>query len=234
MVTSTASRIFRRAIACACAIVLFSIAQAKEEKTYVAPPTAHARTYAAHEEDPPDKVTVAIDPYDNSAKANIFTVDYLKYGLLPVQLIISNDGDQPISVRYLKAELETGRKAKLEALTQAEVMERLFRHGEIRPHVQGPSPLPIPLPHKSKESDAQKAREELDRARFNFLAIEPHTTRAGFLFFDSSLVSDAITGSYVYVSGVRNAQGQELLYFELSVEKAESPAGTPSEAGSNK
>jgi len=234
MVSSTASRIFRRAIACACAIVLFSVAQAKEEKTYVAPLVVHARTYAAHEEDPPDKITVAIDPYDNSAKVNIFTVDYLKYGLLPVQLIISNDGDQPISVRYLKAELETGRKAKLEALTEAEVMERLFRHGEIRPHLQGPSPLPIPLPHKSKESDAQKAREELDRARFNFLAIEPHTTRAGFLFFDSSLVSDAITGSYVYVSGVRNAQGQELLYFELSVDKAESPASTPSEAGSSK
>ena len=236
MVTSAASRIFRRTIGIACAIVLLSVAQAKEEKTYVAPPVVHARTYAAHEEDPPDKITVAIDPYDDSAKANIFTVDYLKYGLLPVQLIISNDGDQPISVRYLKAELETGRKAKLEALTQSEIMERLFRHGEIRPHVQGPSPLPIPLPHKSKESDAQKAREELDRARFNFLAIEPHTTRAGFMFFDSALVSDAVTGSYIYVSGVRNAQGQELLYFELSVEKAKSPPSPPSnsEAGPGK
>jgi len=32
------------------------------------------------------------------------------------------------------------------------------------------------------------------------------------------VVSDAITGSYVYVSGVRNGEGQELLYFEIPLE----------------
>jgi hypothetical protein len=114
----------------------------------------------------------------------------------------------------------TGRKTKLEALSQSEIMDRLFRRGEVRGRGGSPVPLPIPLPHKAKESDAQKAREELDRARFNFLAVEPHSTRAGFLFFDSSLVSDAITGSYLYVNGVRNSRGEELLYFELSVERS--------------
>ena len=210
----------------ACALFLFAMAQAKEEKTYVAPPVLHARTYAAHDEQPLEKVTVAVDPYDNPAKASIFTVQYLKYGLLPVQLIVSNDGDEPISFKNLKAELVTGRKAKLEALPQAEVMRRLFQHGEIRPHVSSPSPIPIPLPHKSRTSEVEKAQEELDHALFNFIAVEPHTTRAGFLFFDSSLVHDAISGSYVYVSGVRNAHGQELIYFELPLEKAEAQGST--------
>ena len=72
----------------------------------------------------------------------------------------------------------------------------------------------------------EKAQEELDHALFNFIAVEPHTTRAGFLFFDSSLVHDAISGSYVYVSGVRNAHGQELIYFELPLEKAEAQGST--------
>ncbi|HLQ50174.1 MAG TPA: hypothetical protein VK129_01675, partial [Terriglobales bacterium] len=75
-------------------------------------------------------------------------------------------------------------------------------------------------------SEVEKAQEELDHALFNFIAVEPHTTRAGFLFFDSSLVHDAISGSYVYVNGVRNSQGQELLYFELSVERAKSQGST--------
>jgi len=204
--------------AAACALFFFSVAQAKEEKVYTAPPIVHARTCAAHQEDSLDKVTIAVDAYDGPPKSDIFTVEYQKYGLLPVQLIISNDGDDAISLKGLKVELETGRKAKLEALREDEVIERLFRHGQVRPHVQGPSPLPIPLPHKSRTSDAEKAHEELDRARFSYLAVEPHTTRAGFLFFDSSLVSDATTGSYVYVSGVRNGQGQELLYFEIPLE----------------
>lgn len=217
MASIPALRICRGAAACA---LFLALAQAKEEKSYVPPPVAHARTYAEHAEDPQNKVTLAIDPYGDAAKAGIFTVDYLKYGLLPVQLVVSNDGDQAVGMRNLKAELVTGRKAKLQALTENEIMDRLFRRGEVRGHVSGPSPLPIPLPHKSKESDAQKARDELDRARFNFLAVEPHTTRAGFLFFDSSIVHDAISGAYVYVSGVRNSQGQELLYFELSMERS--------------
>jgi hypothetical protein len=214
--------------AAACALVL-SVAQAKEEKSYTPPPVVHANTYSGHMDDPENKVTLAIDPYDDDAKTGIFTVDYLKYGLLPVQLIVSNDGDQAITTKNLRAELVTGRKTKLEALSQSEIMDRLFRRGEVRGRGGSPVPLPIPLPHKAKESDAQKAREELDRACFNFLAVEPHSTRAGFLFFDSSLVSDAITGSHLYVNGVRNSRGEELLYFELSVERSKK-----SEVGSQK
>lgn len=226
MASIPVSRVCRCAAAC---VLVLSVAQAKEEKSYVPPPVVHANTFPGHTGDPENKVTLAIDPYDDAGKAGIFTVDYLKYGLLPVELIVSNDGDQAITTKNLGAELVTGRKAKLPALSENEIIDRLFRHGEVRPRVQGPSPLPIPLPHKTKESDAQKAHEELDRAFFNFLAVEPHTTRAGFLFFDSSVVNDPITGSYVYVNGVRNSRGQELLYFELSVERSKRP-----EAGSQK
>lgn len=219
MFSSSAPRILRRAIACA--VFFLSLAQAKEEKTYTAPLVVHARTYATHVEDTQNKVTVGVDPYDNAAKANIFTVEYLKYGLLPVQLIVSNDGDDAISLRDLRAELVTGKKAELEALSPDEVLRRLFQHGQIQPRVSGPSPLPIPLPHKSRTAQQEKAQAEIERARFGFIAVEPHTTRAGFLFFDAGMVHDAITRSYVYVSGVRNARGQELLYFELPLEKAE-------------
>ena len=202
-----------------CALVLLVTAEAKEEKQYVAPPAMPAHTYPAHEQDSQNKVTVAVDPYDSPARASIFTVDYLKYGLLPVYLIVSNDGDEAISMRDLRAELVTGRKAKLEALSKDEIMRLLFQHGEIQPRVSGPSPnpLPIPLPHKSRTAQQEKTQAEVERAHFNFIAIEPHTTRAGFLFFNSGAVHDATTGSYVYVNGIRNGRGEELLYFELPV-----------------
>ena len=212
-------------------LFLLATAEAKEEKTYVAPPAMPARTYVSHEEDSQNKVTVAVDAYDSPARAGIFSVEYLKFGLLPVYLIVSNDGDQAISMRDLKAELVTGRKAKLEALSTDEIMRRLFQHGEIQPRVSGPSPnpLPIPLPHKSRTAQQEKAQSEVERARFSFIAVEPHTTRAGFLFFDSGVVHDATTNSYVYVSGIHNGRGEELLYFELPLQ-----GSTKSEAGGQK
>src|SRR5260370_19366874 len=162
--------------AAACALFFFSVAQAKEEKVYTAPPIVHARTCAAHQEDPQDKVTIAVDAYDGPPKSDIFTVEYQKYGLLPVQLIISNDGDDAISLKGLKVELETGRKAKLEALREDEVIERLFRHGQVRPHVQGPSPLPIPLPTKSRTSAAEKAHKAPNPPPFPTLPSDQPTT----------------------------------------------------------
>jgi hypothetical protein len=226
MISNRVLRIVRCVLAGAA--LIFSVAQAKEEKTYIAPPPMPAHSYVSHEEDSQNKVTVAVDPYDSPARATIFSVEYLKFGLLPVYLIVSNDGDQAISMRDLRAELVTGRKAKLEALSTEEVMRRLFQHGEIQPRVSGPSPnpLPIPLPHKSRNAQQEKAQSEVERARFSYIAVEPHTTRAGFLFFDSGAVHDATTNSYVYVSGVRNGQGQELLYFELPLQPAPRLAST--------
>ena len=68
------------------------------------PKTQPAFSYPAHDHHGNENMTVALDPYDTPAKANIFVVNYREHQLLPVLLIITNDSEQPIQLADIKAE----------------------------------------------------------------------------------------------------------------------------------
>ena len=44
-------------------------------------------------------MAIAVEPYDTKEKESIFRVDYLGHGVMPVRLIVTNNGDKPISLR---------------------------------------------------------------------------------------------------------------------------------------
>jgi hypothetical protein len=186
-------------------------------KEFVMPSARPARTYPAHDEHSQEKVTVAVDPYDMGDKAEVFSTDYRRYGYLPVFFIVTNDGDQPVSLSGMKAELITVERTKLSPATNDDLMRRMSRPTPKT----GPSPLPIPIPGKKvKGSVSGKTREEIERAQFGARAVEPHSTAAGFLFFDvSDIASPALAGANFYLTGVRDAGGHELMYFEIPMEK---------------
>jgi hypothetical protein len=186
-------------------------------KEFVMPSARPAASYPAHDEHSLEKVTVAVDPYDMGDKAQIFTTDYHNYGYLPMFFIVTNDGDQPVSLTGMKAELITVQRAKLSPATNDELMRRISRPAPKT----GPSPLPIPIPGgKVKGAISGKTREEIERAQFGARAVEPHSTAAGFLFFDvSEIASPALAGANFYLTGVRDAGGKELMYFEIAMEK---------------
>ena len=52
---------------------------------------------------------------------------------------------------------------------------------------------------------------------FTAAAVEPHSTQSGFLFFDVQDVKDPVTGAHVYLTGMRDAGGSELMYFDIAV-----------------
>jgi hypothetical protein len=49
--------------------------------------------------------------------------------------------------------------------------------------------------------------------------VEPHTTRAGFLFYDVSDLPHPLRGGKLYLKELRNADGDELFYFEIPFDK---------------
>jgi hypothetical protein len=49
--------------------------------------------------------------------------------------------------------------------------------------------------------------------------VEPHSTARGFLFFDIADISNPLAGASFYLMGVRDAKGNELMYFEIPMEK---------------
>jgi hypothetical protein len=66
---------------------------------------------------------------------------------------------------------------------------------------------------------SNKQRDEIESARFAARAIEPHTTQSGFLFFDVEDIDAPLAGAQIYVSGVDDAKGNELMYFEIPMGK---------------
>ncbi len=63
---------------------------------HAAPKVQPATTFAAVEVHSEEKVAIAAEPYDSKEKESLFRVDYLSHGVMPVRLIVTNDGDRPL------------------------------------------------------------------------------------------------------------------------------------------
>jgi hypothetical protein len=163
-----------------------------------------------------EKVAVAVDPYDSDAKASIFSVKYRNYDYVPIFFVITNDGDHPISLVGMKAQLNTKDRSKLLPATTDDLLRRLSRPRRN----DRQNTLPIPLPKKEVKGGVNgKTMEEIDQAQFGAKAVEPHSTARGFLFFDVSDISDPLAGATFYLMGVQDASGKEMMYFEIPMEK---------------
>lgn len=208
------SRRVRLLLAIGLTLALVSLVAAAKDKDFVLPRAENANTYPSKDAHPTEKVTAAVDLYNTSPKDNIFITPYGQEGLLPVFLIISNDGDQPITVNNMEVQLVTGRNAKLDGLSTDDVFRRVAHiSGDTNPPARvGPIPL-----SGNKNKKAQKQYEEIQNAKFEAQAVEPHTTKSGFIFFDVQGVKQPLDGAHVYLTGVRDAGGTELMYFEIPV-----------------
>ena len=196
--------------------VLFCVSLLWAFKDFVMPKAENASTYPAKDSHPEEKITVAIDLYNTSPKDDIFNTHYVQEGILPVFLVITNDGDKPISVTKLLAQLVTASRTKLDALGADDVMRRI---GHVNASSTSPSgrTTPFPIPGGNKNKKAQQQLEEVNRARFSAFAVEPHSTQAGFLFFDIEDVRNPVQDAHIYLTGVRDASGTELMYFDIPV-----------------
>ncbi len=190
-----------------------------DDRAPALPQAFHAKTYPAHEAHEMEKLSIAADPYDMPDKAAIFVTPYRKAGILPVHLIFSNDGKQPVSLQDLKVELITVKRVKIAPATPDDLYRKLTRQTR-RGDEPSRNPLPIPLPRKKPAvSIKREYAEEIDRLRFLARAVEAGSNQSGFFFFDVEEVPNPLAGAYLYVTGLRNADGQELFYFEIPMEK---------------
>jgi hypothetical protein len=197
-------------------------------KEFVMPNIFPAKTYPAHDDHPTEKVSIAADPYDLADKAAIFNENYADKGYMPMLVVITNDSDQPIALNNLKVELITKRRDKIPAATEDDLYRRLSK---IRHRGDEPSrnPLPIPLPRKKPQVGvSKKNRDEIDASMFSAKAVAPHENQAGFFFFDVSDISQPLAGARLFINGVTGNNGQELMYFEIPMEKylGYTPPGT--------
>lgn len=181
------------------------------------PPVQPATSFAAVEVHDKEKVAIAAEPYDTKEKEEIFRVDYLSHGVMPVRLIITNNGDRPISLRDARILFQTRAGDRIQA-TEPEDVERLMTRKE-REGRKIPLPGPIPNIHTKPKASNKEIEADFDQFEYQALVVEPHTTRAGFLFYDVSELDDPLKGAKLHLHKLRDADGNELFYFEIPFDK---------------
>jgi hypothetical protein len=134
-------------------------------------------------------------------------VDLLRYGVLPVLVVIENKRGEALDLRELEINLVAadGRHA---TSVNPEDIPFLARHARRPPPVQTPIPLP-------KKGNPLNSPEIVTRA-FSAKMLPPGDSANGFFYFEAR----SEPGDKLYLNGLRDARsGQEILYFEFPLEQ---------------
>jgi hypothetical protein len=184
---------------------------------HVAPPAGEAAGYPAVDAHPQEQVVIAADPYDTKAKADIFRIDYLKYNFMPIRIIVTNNGNRPISLADARINFITAAGDRIPAAEEEDVERRV----DTIKRPDGGYKLPGPLPRIGNKSGGQTKDIDDDFHSFEYsaLSVGPHTTQAGFLFYDLEGVANPLAGGELTLRMLRNADGKELFYFEIPFQK---------------
>ncbi len=184
---------------------------------HATPAVQPATSFAAVEVHDNEKVAIAAEPYDTKQKESIFRVDYLGHGVMPVLLIVTNNGDKPISLRDARILFQTRSGDRIQAAAPEDI-ERLMTRKE-REGGRIPMPGPIPTIKLKPKASNKDIEEDFNQFEYAALVVEAHTTRAGFLFYDVSQLADPLRGSKLHLHKLMDANGKELFYFEIPFDK---------------
>jgi hypothetical protein len=200
-------------VACTLPLLVFGLAVAAAANNHTAPPVQAATTYPAVEVHEKEHVAIAVEPFDTKEKESIFRVDYLGHGVMPVRLIVTNLGDKPISLRDARILFYTAGGDRIQA-AEPEDVERLMTRAE-REGKKIPMPGPIPSIKMKPKASNKDVEADFNQFEYQALVVEPHTTRAGFLFYDVSQLDHPLQGAKLHLRELRGSDGSELFYFEI-------------------
>jgi hypothetical protein len=183
-----------------------------------APEALAANAYPAHDTHEKEHVTIGADPFDTRAKADFFRNDYPGHSLLPVRLVIANDGDAPLDLNQVRVQFIAADGTKLPAATPDELNRRLFRFKDIKERrIPG-----TPIPYRPTQVDKKILEDDKDFG-FSQTIIPPHTTASGFLFYDIKDLDDPpLKGAELYVKMIRtkgDGKDNELFGFSVPFDK---------------
>jgi len=187
-----------------------------------APPAKPASQYAANDAHPNERVTIAAEPCDDASQCSFFRLPYLEHGLLPIRVIITNDGDRALQLDEARFQFFPASGDKLSAATEEEINRRLFTFKSTKDiHI----PLD-PFPVKRTPID-KKVTEDDNDFGFQTTLVNAHSTLAGYLFYDiqdldePALVHAELTIKMIHTVGTTNdsADKQEIFAFTIPFDR---------------
>ncbi|MGH9598935.1 MAG: hypothetical protein ACRD27_03675 [Terracidiphilus sp.] len=198
-------------------LVALGLALPAAAHEHTLPPVHPAQSYAAVEIHPQEKVAIAAEPYDTKEREAIFRVDYLSHGVMPVLLTITNMGDRPISLNDARILFETAAGQTIQAAGPEDVERTMTR--KEREGRKIPLPGPIPAIHLKPKGSYKEIVDDFNEFEYQALVVEPHTTHAGFLFYDVDGLENPLSGAHLYIREIQNADGKDLFSFEVPFDK---------------
>jgi hypothetical protein len=170
-----------------------------------------AKAAAEYAHQASEKVTVgakAFDTEDLTAEAFGKKADLLKYGVLPVLVVIENKRDRAVDIQNILVELVATDGRHGQAIPPEEVMH-MGETGKKPPKLGG-GPLPFPLPKKKNPLNSLGIVEHA----FSAKVVPANDSVSGFFYFEASPEA----GDSLYLSGIRDARSsKELLYYEFAL-----------------
>jgi hypothetical protein len=180
-----------------------------------APPAKPAAEYAANDTHPDEHVTIAADPCDDPKQCPFFRMPYIQHGLLPVRVVITNDSDHALSLEDARMQFISANSDKIPAATEDDINRRLFT---IKSAEGTKIPIiPITIHHPVDK----KISQDDDDFGFKSSRVQPHSTLAGYLFYDIKDLDDpALKHAQLYVKMIHTLDGtDELFAFTIPFDK---------------
>ncbi len=147
-------------------------------------------------------LTIGVDPYvsGEKVKAAFGKLVPASYGVLPVLVVMKNDGDKTIRLENLRVAY-VNRSLRVEATSASDVR---YARAPKQPNI-----ALGPLGHSRKNP---LNAWEIEGRAFAAKMLPAGNTASGFFYFQVDMQS----GATVYLSGLSEAEtGKQLLYFEI-------------------
>jgi hypothetical protein len=152
------------------------------EKPRVPPPPKAAQAYEMLDAHPREKVTIAAEPGDTKATRPDTRLDYYGHGMMPIRVIVTNDSESTVTLDDARIHLIAADNTVIQAATLDDLQRRLFTVKSAT-GTRLPLGLPIPITVGKKNIDKKITQDDQDFS-FQTTEIKPHTTVAGWLFYD--------------------------------------------------
>jgi hypothetical protein len=156
-----------------------------------------------------EKVTIAAEPFDTDEEAQgaFGKVNPYRYGVLPVLVVIQNNGPVAIRLDRIKMIYTLPDRTRIEATPAQDVR---FIHGTKQPRA---IPGPTGGVKIGRTPKNPLAEWEIEGRAFAAKMIPAGQSASGFAYFQ---VPQASADASVYISGLEDAaSGKELYYFEI-------------------
>jgi len=180
----------RRSLTLLLALPLAVAAPAEKARKPV--PPLPANEYPYHQIDEANHVTIAAEPCTTKETLPNFRLKYSDHGFLPVRVIVTNDSDLAVNLDDARIHFIAADGSSIPAATDEELQRGMFT---IKSATGSKTPLPLPFPIPISHGKTNINKDILsDDNDFGFqtTTVQPHTTVAGYLFYDTNNLDQPI------------------------------------------